>query len=73
VATLTVETEVRFGSPAAQAAFAQEATALLTELAAKYHDEKAPEGRRFRFTLGGLPALPAENDGDTPDGPETTH
>ena len=73
VPTFTVETEVRFGSPREQAAFAQEAIGLFTELVAKYHDEAAPDGRRFRFTLGGMPALPPEDDGDTRDGSETTH
>ncbi len=78
VATLTVETEVRFATAAAQAAFADEATAVLTELVGKYHDEIAPDGRRFRFTLGGHPALPPEpdpleGDGDGPDDSKTAH
>ena len=61
VPTLTLETEVRFSSPARQAAFAQELTACIAELAQKYHDESGAEGRRFRFTIAGHPALPPEN------------
>lgn len=70
VPTLTVETEVRFASPSAQAAFAEELTAALTRLAAKYHDGSAPEGRTFRFFVGGHPARrrpsPIPTSGDAP-------
>lgn len=59
--TLTLETEVRFATPADQAAFAEEAAALLSELAARYHDEEAESGRRFRFALLGHPAPPARD------------
>jgi DNA-binding transcriptional ArsR family regulator len=58
LATLTLETEVRFAGPEQQAAFAQELADALTALGAKYHDEDADGGRRFRFTVGGHPAIP---------------
>lgn len=50
LATLTLDTEIRFGSAAARAAFASELTAALTELTTRYHDAEAPQGRSFRLT-----------------------
>jgi DNA-binding transcriptional ArsR family regulator len=49
VATLTLDTEVRFASAAARAEFADELADAVARLAAKYHDERAPGGRRFRL------------------------
>ena len=49
IATLTLEADVRFASPAARAAFAEELTEALAHLAAKYHDARTPGGRRFRM------------------------
>jgi DNA-binding transcriptional ArsR family regulator len=57
LATLTLETEVRFASADARSAFAQELTNTLADLTAKYHDEESSGGRRFRFIVGGYPAL----------------
>jgi len=56
LATLTIESEVRFASAEARAAFAQELTAAMARLSARYHDEKAPAGRTFRFVVAGHPA-----------------
>lgn len=55
LATLTLETEVRFASAEQRAAFAQELGAALARLAAKYHDD-SPGSRAFRFVLAGHPA-----------------
>jgi DNA-binding transcriptional ArsR family regulator len=49
LATLTLEADLRFASPASRAAFAEELAATVARLAAKYHDERAPNGRRFRL------------------------
>lgn len=49
VPTLTVDTSVRFGSPADRAAFARDLEAAVVELAARYHDETAPDGRWYRL------------------------
>lgn len=57
LATLTLTSEVRFKSAADRNAFAEELTTALAELSAKYHDEDASGGRRFRFFVGGHPAL----------------
>ena len=57
LATLTLETEVRFADPLQQAEFAQELAEALAAITAKYHDAETPTGRRFRFTVGGYPAF----------------
>jgi DNA-binding transcriptional ArsR family regulator len=57
IATLTLETEIRFQSAASRAAFAEELTASIARLAAKYHNEGAEGGRRFRLIAASYPAL----------------
>lgn len=56
LATLSLETEVRFANAADQHAFAEGLAQALAALAARYHTQDAPNGRRFRFTVGGHPA-----------------
>jgi DNA-binding transcriptional ArsR family regulator len=56
LATLTLTSEVRFASAESRNAFAEELANALARLSAKYHDEGAPGGRRFRFFVGGHPA-----------------
>jgi DNA-binding transcriptional ArsR family regulator len=58
VPTLTVETSVRFATPADQQRFAKELTAALTTVAAKYHRPGASQGRTFRVFACGYPAVP---------------
>src|SRR5262249_2044938 len=55
VATLTLDTEVRFESAAARAEFADERTRAVARLAAKYHPADAPGGRAFRFVAAVYP------------------
>jgi DNA-binding transcriptional ArsR family regulator len=64
LATLTLETEVRFRSAESRNAFAEELATTLAALAAKYHDETAEGGRAFRFFVGGHP-VPAPSAGET--------
>ena len=59
VPTLTLETDVRFATPADQRRFADELTAAFGRLAAKYHHPDAPQGRTFRVFACGYPAVPA--------------
>jgi DNA-binding transcriptional ArsR family regulator len=59
VPTLTVETDVRFATPADQRRFTDELTTALATLAAKYHDANAPQGRTFRVFACGYPAVPS--------------
>lgn len=49
LATLTLDSEIRFASAEARARFTDELLALTGRLAAKYHDETARGGRRFRL------------------------
>jgi DNA-binding transcriptional ArsR family regulator len=57
LSTLTLETDVRFASADDRAAFADELASAMAALAAKYHDDKAPRGRRFHFLTVVHPAL----------------
>ena len=57
VPTITLETNVRFATPADQRRFAEELTTALTTLAAKYHDVGAANGRAFRIFACGYPAV----------------
>jgi hypothetical protein len=60
VATLTLETEIRFATAESRSAFAEELTATIAHLARKYHNEQAEGGRRFRLIAASYPALKLE-------------
>lgn len=60
VATLTLETEIRFATAESRSAFAEELTATVAHLARKYHDEHAEGGRRFRLIAASYPASKLE-------------
>lgn len=51
LATLSVDTEVRFRSPAERAAFTHELTNAIAELVSRYHDQSAPGGRSHRLIV----------------------
>jgi DNA-binding transcriptional ArsR family regulator len=51
LATLAVDTEVRFRSATDRAAFSTELTEAIAKLVAKYHDESAPGGRAHRLVV----------------------
>jgi DNA-binding transcriptional ArsR family regulator len=51
LATLSVDTEVRFRSATDRAAFSHELTAAITKLVSKYHDASAPGGRAHRLVV----------------------
>lgn len=53
--TFALEVDVWFASAVKRNAFAEELAASVADLARKYHDEKAPQGREFRFYLGAYP------------------
>lgn len=48
LATLAIDTEIRFASAADRADFTRDLSAAITALAAQYHDEQAPGGRWHR-------------------------
>ena len=51
LATLAVDTEIRFRSATDRAAFSNELTEAITKLVSKYHDESAPGGRAHRLVV----------------------
>jgi DNA-binding transcriptional ArsR family regulator len=53
--TLSIDTEVRFRSPADRAAFSQELTEAVNTLVSRYHDAAAPGGRAHRFVAFAYP------------------
>lgn len=55
LATLSIDTEVRFRSAGERAAFSTELTAAVGALVSRYHDESAPGGRRHRLMIGAYP------------------
>ena len=65
LATLAVDTEVRFRSAADRAAFTGELADAVAKLVSKYHDESAPGGRAHRLVVVAHP-LPQESDSKEP-------
>jgi DNA-binding transcriptional ArsR family regulator len=57
LATMTIETEVRFASAERRKAFTDELASEIARLAAKYHDENAEGGRKFKFVIGAYPTI----------------
>jgi DNA-binding transcriptional ArsR family regulator len=60
LSTMAVDAEVRFASADARAAFADELSGELARLVAKYHDDRAAGGRRFRLVAFAYPARTQE-------------
>jgi predicted ArsR family transcriptional regulator len=54
--SLSLDTEIRFRSAAERAAFSRELAEAVTALAARYHDEAAPEGRWHRLVVVAYPS-----------------
>ena len=61
LATLAVDTEVRFRSPSDRAAFTHELTEAIAKLVSKYHDESGPGGRAHRLVIVAHP-LPQKSE-----------
>jgi hypothetical protein len=55
LATLAIDTEIRFASAADRSAFATELGVVITSLAARYHDETSPGGRWHRLVVAAHP------------------
>lgn len=60
LATLSVDTVIRFRSAEDRAEFTRELTEAINRLVAKYHDGAAPEGRSHRLLVLAHP-LPQPN------------
>lgn len=63
LATLTIDTEIRFGSAADRSAFTGELADAVASLASRYHDEATPGGRWHRLVVAAHPRLPASRAG----------
>ena len=62
LATLSIDTEIRFRSAAERAAFTSELTQAVATLAARYHDASSPGGRSHRLIVAAHPnPNPSEN------------
>lgn len=57
LATLTLQTEIRFASAQQRHRFAEELAQSMADLTAKYHDGEAEGGRSFRFVMGVYPKV----------------
>ena len=51
LATLSIDTEIRFRSAKERAAFSRDLAGAVQNLAARYHDESVPRGRWSRFVV----------------------
>jgi DNA-binding transcriptional ArsR family regulator len=64
LATLSIDTEIRFRSAAERAAFSTELSEAIARLASKYHDDSATGGRNHRLTVVAYPAADPNESGD---------
>jgi DNA-binding transcriptional ArsR family regulator len=65
LATLSVDTEIRFRSPTDRAAFTKELTAAIATLVSRYHDASTPGGRAHRLVVVAHP-LPQQSERKEP-------
>ena len=68
LATLSIDTEIRFRSAGERAACSRELAATVARLVARYHDETAPGGRRHRLVIvaHASPVTPKPTTEETP-------
>ena len=64
IATLTLETEIRFADAKARQEFTAELLNAVAGLALKYHNDKAEGGRKFRLVLGSYPVITKQEPAD---------
>lgn len=72
LATLSIDTEIKFASAAERAAFTEELAGSIRSLAARYHDEAAADGRWHRLVVAAHPSpqtVPRTGSGDDVDRP----
>lgn len=66
LATMALDAEVRFRSPAERAAFVEDLTSALTTLVSRYHDPDAPGGRSHRLVVAAHPLPERPDTEETP-------
>ena len=64
LATLSIDAEIRFASPAARAAFTSDLAQAITELVGRYHDATASGGRSHRLVVVSHPTDSSARAGD---------
>lgn len=64
LATLALDTEIRFRSASERAAFTDELAATISSLVSRYHDESAPGGRPHRLLVASHPLPHADRASD---------
>jgi DNA-binding transcriptional ArsR family regulator len=57
LASLAIDTEIRFRNPSERAQFTDELTQAVAALVSRYHDPTSPEGRRHRLVIMAHPLL----------------
>jgi hypothetical protein len=62
LATLAIDTEIRFAAPSERAAFTADLTRGISTLVARYHDASAPGGRMRRLVVVAHPTPPVDED-----------
>lgn len=67
LATLAIDTEIRFASAAERAAFTEELGGLVASLAARYHDATAPGARWHRLVVVAHPRPASQQEGSRHD------
>lgn len=70
LATLSVDTTIRFRSPADRAFFTRDLNEAVATLAARYHDTLAPRGRPHRLFVACYPAPPTDKNQELADARE---
>jgi DNA-binding transcriptional ArsR family regulator len=62
LATLSIDTRIRFSSAGKRAEFTRELAAAVTDVVARYHEPAAAEGREYRLLVAAhpLPSIPSE-------------
>lgn len=62
LATLSIDTDIRLASAEARAAFTADLAAAVRDLAARYHDETATDGRWHRLVVAAHPKPPTDTE-----------
>lgn len=62
LATLSIDSDICFASPDARAAFTDELAATIGDLAARYHDGTATDGRWHRLVVAAHPTPPTRTE-----------
>jgi len=57
LATFTLQSEIRLASPKSLNSFTEELSQFTAKLITKYHDERTPKGRKYKFNICAHPSI----------------